>query len=471
MKRPSDQVLTVAQMQAAEQALIDAGTSVDELMQRAGKGAAGYVWRMAAGRSVTVLCGPGNNGGDGYVIAEALRGRGLVVRVVAPIEPRTGAAKRACQSFRGEIATSPGGVSGGLFVDCLFGSGLSRIVGDDLLDLIDALHASHALAVAVDVPSGVMADDGLCGDRLHGFDCTLALGAWKYAHFSGPAAGLCGALRLVDIGIGERESAKARLVPPPRLRAPHAFEHKYRRGLVGIVGGAMPGAALLAARAAMRAGAGYVKLFAEKTHPATPAGLVVDDEPLGDALGDERIDTLLVGPGLGRDATARERLATVLKAHRRTVLDADALHLLDHRLLDLAMADKLLVTPHEGELRKLCGNFGLEYGSRRMAAAALYQETGLTVLAKGADTTVHGDDIEHGGETGLFPLGPGWLATAGTGDVLAGIVAGRLAADRSLFEAAAQGVWLHHEAARISGPAFTADELAAAIPAACARFL
>ncbi len=187
--RKTDQVLTVAQMQAAEQALVDAGTSIDEMMQCAGRGAGEIVWRIAAGRKVTVLCGPGNNGGDGYVIARTLRSRGLVMNVVAPIAPKTDAAIAARLAWGTEpVRDARQSVRGDVLVDCLFGTGLGRPLDDDLSGLLRRLASSHAHAVAVDLPSGVDSDNGDClNPGLPRYDLTLALGAWKFAHWLMPA--------------------------------------------------------------------------------------------------------------------------------------------------------------------------------------------------------------------------------------------------------------------------------------------
>lgn len=457
----NDPVLTVAGMQAAEQGLVAAGASVDDLMQRAGRGAAEWVWRLAAGRPVTVLCGPGNNGGDGYVIAEVLRQWGLDVAVVAPVDTKTDAARNARALYRGAMAGE--GRRGAVLVDCLFGSGLTRPLSGELLNLLNRLSAHHQHCVAIDLPSGVESDSGaLLNEGLPRYDLTLALGAWKFAHWTMPAMARMGARRLVDIGVRETGS-KAALSARPRLDAPAADAHKYRRGLLAVVGGAMPGAALLAAKAAMHAGAGNVRLLADRSHPAAPAALVVDEKPLTEALDDARFDAVLVGPGLGRDEAARARLCAALDRGLPTVLDADALGLLERR----AFAEDTLVTPHEGELAKLCETFGISGGGKRAKAQALAEASGLTVLAKGPDTVLCAPD----GTMRLFAPGPSWLSTAGTGDVLAGIAASRMATGASAFEAAEQAVWLQHEAARIAGAAFTADELAHAVKAAYARFL
>jgi len=177
-----DQILTVAQMRAAEQALIDAGASVESLMDLAGRGAADYVWRIAGGRSVTVLCGPGNNGGDGYVLAESLRQRGGAVSLVAPYEPATDAARAARAAYSGDVLPGSARPQGEILVDCLFGSGLSRPLTPEAFDLLTDLAATHMHRIAIDMPSGIDSDAGTPLNRgLPLFDCTLALGAWKYA--------------------------------------------------------------------------------------------------------------------------------------------------------------------------------------------------------------------------------------------------------------------------------------------------
>lgn len=464
--RASEQILTAAQMRDAEQALIAGGISVDELMQRAGQGAAEWVWRMATGGAVTVLCGPGNNGGDGYVIAETLRRRGLPVRVVAPLPPATDAARVARAAWRGEAAQDADDAHGAVLVDCLFGSGLSRPLSAEHSGLIARLAARHGKLVAVDLPSGVATDDGaLLGEVAH-CDLTVALGAWKPAHFLMPALARLGAVRLVEIGVEPMPGA-ARLCPAPRLAAPARDVHKYARGLLAVVGGAMPGACLLASRAAMHAGAGYVKLFAEAAPPSAPDALVVDRRNLAEALDDRRISALLVGPGLGRDGAARARLSAVLERRIPAVIDADALHLLDDDLLEGIDTARLLLTPHEGELNTLCQTFDITGTTKRGRAESLARRTGLTVLAKGPDTVLAAPDEP----ATFFPPAPSWLASAGTGDVLAGIAASRLATGASPAEAARQAAWLHAEAARIAGPALIADDLAAAVRTAYARFL
>lgn len=459
MLRSRDQILSAAQMRAAEEALIADDISVDELMQRAGRGAAEWVWRLAAGRPVTVLCGPGNNGGDGYVIAEALRERGGEVALIVAAEPATEAARTARALFKGSVLDSGIEPRGAVLVDCLFGTGLTRPLSGEHLALLSQLAATHAHRIAIDLPSGIASDSGLMlNPGLPSYDLTVALGAWKFAHCLMPACASMGALRLVPIGCAPREGA-AELVGRPTLIPPAPHAHKYTRGLLAVVGGAMPGAALLAVRAAQHAGAGYVKLFADAELADAPADLVVETGPLFEVLTDDRNTAILVGPGLGRNAKARDRLATALADPVPVLLDADALILLGARQM-AERAAPTVATPHEGELRALERIFDCEGGgSKPDRAAALALASGMVIVAKGPDTVIAAPD----GRLACAPRGPVWLSTAGTGDVLAGTIASRLATGVDAFEAACEGVWLHSEAARICGPAFSAGQLAEAI--------
>lgn len=459
-----NQILSADQMRAAEQALFDAGTTVSELMEIAAGGAAEWIRRIAAGRSVTVLCGPGNNGGDGYVIARRLREAGNAVRVIAPVAPKTDAAKEASEQWGGEVLTSNGSTRGDVFVDCLFGSGLSRPLSGEHSLLLRDLAAHHALSIAVDVPSGIASDTGaLLNEKLPQFDVTLALGAWKFAHWMLPGRERMGRMKLVPIGTDPVEGA-AQLVGRPALCAPATDSHKYKRGLAAIVGGAMPGAATLSAMAAQRAGAGYVKLLAEG-HMSLDPGLVCDGGPLEEAIADKRISAVLVGPGLGRDEMAGRKLATALSARAPKLLDADALVLLRP---DMVVSDHtILATPHDGELDALCRSFSVLAEGRRDRAIALARTSGMVVLAKGPDSVIAAPD----GRLAIAPPAPSWLSVAGSGDVLAGIAVSRMATGLAPFEAASEAVWLHGEAARHCGPAFTAEELARTVQTALERCL
>lgn len=457
------QVLTVAQMRAAEEALMAGDETVDSLMQVAGRGAAEWVWRVAAGRPVTVLCGPGNNGGDGYVIAETLRQRGLAVTVVASMVPKTEAAQRARAAFGGDLADSG---KGGVFVDCLFGSGLTRPLGAEVAGFLRELARHHHSRIAIDLPSGVESDSGaLLDEESPRYDLTVALGAWKFAHWLMPAMARMGERRLVPIGVGAVEGA-ATLLARPHFAAPAADAHKYTRGLVLVVGGGMAGASMLACEGALRAGAGAVRLSSTHPHPSVAPDVILKDQPLEELLADRRTNAVLIGPGLGLNEKARERLASVLAAGLPAVVDADALTLLEPELLKNRSAP-LILTPHTGEMERLVKNFAIAGAGKIERARALAAATQAVIIAKGPDTVIAAQD----GRLVLAPSPSSWLAVAGTGDVLAGAAASRLAAIHDPFEAARQAVWLHGEAARQAGPAFLASDLAKAVSRAYAAAL
>lgn len=449
------QVFDVAAMRAAEAALIAAGTSVEALMEQAGRAVGEWARRLGAGRAVTVLCGPGNNGGDGYVAARHLMEQGVPVTVVAAREAATPAARNASALYLGPVVGPEALPKGEVLVDCLFGSGLTRPLSDDLFFLLTALAETHPLRLAVDLPSGIEADNGAClNPGLPTFDLTIALGAWKHAHWTMPAAPLMGALRLVDIGVAAVPGA-AQLLGKPQITPPAHDAHKYRRGLLAVVAGAMPGAALLASEAAQRAGAGYVKLLAPTRPKGLPPALVCETGDLT-ALIDPRVAAVLVGPGLGRDAAASARLVAVLEQDHPVVIDADALMLLHP---DMPGTAPRVLTPHEGEMAALEAAHGLPgTGLRRERAKALAEASGAIVLLKGPDSLI----AAPGGAITLAPRAPTWLSVAGSGDVLAGMIASRLAVHGDAELAACEGLWLHGEAARLAGPAFTAGDLAAA---------
>ncbi len=245
--------------------------------------------------------------------------------------------------------------------------------------------------------------------------------------------------------------------------APGLDAHKYIRGLAAIVGGAMPGAAMLSAEAAMRGGAGYVKLFAKDGQHSPNPGLVIDGSPLDDALSDPRISAMLIGPGLGQSADAERRLAQVLAANRPCVLDADALHIIKPDMIPDGLA--VLATPHDGELATLCRKFSVLAETRKDRAVALSKVSNMVVVAKGPDTVIASPDER----LAIVPPAPSWLSVAGSGDVLAGIAVSRMAGGADPFTAACEAAWLHGEAARICGAAFTPLDLARCVSAAIAR--
>jgi hydroxyethylthiazole kinase-like uncharacterized protein yjeF len=317
-----------------------------------------------------------------------------------------------------------------------------------------ALAAAARLTIAVDLPSGVATDDGGVLSPVPDFDLTLALGAVKPSHLLQPSARTCGNVRLVEIGV-EADSA-AHVLAKPSLPTPGPDSYKYTRGMVAVIGGAMRGAALLAATAAMRAGAGYVALLdGDGQGPHALVHRALADQPLDD----KRIGALLIGPGLGRDDGAAAKLKRALASDRPLVIDGDALHLLDDRF-DALRERKApaILTPHQGEFAAL---FGEGEGSKLDRARAAAAKANAVIVYKGPDTVIAAPD----GRARLAGDANDWLSTAGTGDVLAGAIAATLAAGLEPLEAAAAGVWLHGEAARRLGAAFIADDLANALTA------
>lgn len=455
-------ILTAAEMKRAEQRLIDSGISVDELMRRAGQGAAQMIWRIAADMPTLVLCGPGNNGGDGYVIAQWLRDKGVDVRVAAPLDPATEAARLAESLWQGETVLLEDAQPAAQFVDCLFGTGLTRAIGDDWFSHFSRLFTGAKRRVAIDLPSGVESDHGTLLNDIPAFDMTIALGAYKPSHYLEPARSKMGHLVGIDIGI--TADSDLQILPKPQISAPTSQDHKYSRGLVAVVAGAMPGAAQLTAMAAQKSGAGYVKIFAASGFPSPHPSIVVetvkDSADLQQKLSDQRISAIIAGPGLGRDDRARELLDAALAAGAPLVIDADALTVAGTGFAALVKKRDAgtIATPHTGEFASLTGQAPQHKieDSRKLA-----EQAGCSILLKGSDTVIASPD----GEVSLSAQNCPWLSTAGTGDILAGIIASRLATGLTAYKAGCEGQWLHSRAAQRAGPAFTPEMLVDQIPA------
>src|SRR5215210_8151445 len=288
-------ILTANAMRAAEHAAIEAGTSVEQLMERAGAALAEAVYRFAGPLPALVLCGPGNNGGDGYVAARHLKARGVEVRVAALSEPKSEAAQRARSQWDGEVkALSPDTKGAPLLIDGLFGTGLTRGLDDAASLRLSELTHEAVVAIACDLPSGVETDSGALLNPLDAFDLTVTFGALKPAHRLHPAMHKCGRVVLADIGI--EASSQWHEFGQPQLPALDPGGHKYSRGLVHALAGKMPGAIALAATAAARAGAGYVRVSTSRLIEGLPSGIVQVDTA---EVNDPRIGCLLVGPGMG----------------------------------------------------------------------------------------------------------------------------------------------------------------------------
>jgi hydroxyethylthiazole kinase-like uncharacterized protein yjeF len=449
MSRP---ILTTEQMRAAEQAAIDAGTKVEELMELAGAALAKAVYRFAGPLPALILTGPGNNGCDGYVAARHLADRGVKVRVAALAEPKSDSVKWAGSRWSGAVEVlSDGTAPEPLVIDALFGTGLKRGLEKAVTEQFFRLCDAAMLKVACDVPTGVETNTGAELNDVPHFDLTVTFGALKPAHRLHPAMHKCGRVVLADIGI--KAETQWHEIAPPQLPPLDPGGHKYDRGLVHALAGTMPGAIALSATAAARAGSGYVRVSTSRQIDGLPSAIVqIDSAPVND----KRIGCLLVGPGLG---DLQQVLTLALTSVAPKVIDADAItHLGDPGRLK---GQDAIITPHDGEFRKLFGDLP---GSKPQRALEAARRSGAVVVYKGPDTLVASPD----GRLGFAPPAPAWLATAGTGDVLAGITAAMRARGLAPFEAACAAVWLHGRAAEIAGPQMIADDLAAAIPHALA---
>jgi ADP-dependent NAD(P)H-hydrate dehydratase / NAD(P)H-hydrate epimerase len=439
-------------MRSAEEEAIAAGTSVDMLMERAGLAAAEAIWRFAGPIPALVLCGPGNNGGDGYVVARALRDRGVQIRVAALAEPKTEVASRARQGWAGEICSLDSAQPAPLLIDALFGTGLGRPLDPAIVARLSELASAARVRVAIDLPSGVATDDGAILSPVPDFDLTVTFQTLKPSHLLQPAGRHMGRIVVADIGI-HAESGLG-LVSRPRLVRPGPDDHKYRRGFVALVAGDMPGAAALAASAALRSGAGYVSLAAPSFVDGVPNAIVQGGRSAGDLLGDDRVGAVVIGPGLGRSTGAGSLLDQALHSARPLVLDADALVLLAERGIDALsrLAHTPILTPHQGEFDRIFPSITGSKVDRARAAAAKSQ---AVIVFKGADSVVAAPD----GRAAIAGPAPAWLATAGTGDVLTGIIAAFRSAGMDAFDAACAAVWIHGRAAELSGPLMIADDL------------
>jgi hydroxyethylthiazole kinase-like uncharacterized protein yjeF len=372
--------------------------------------------------------------------------------VAALSEPKSDAAESARSQWSGaveelnaETATAP------LIIDALFGTGLKRGLEDSAVKQLFRMHETAIVRASCDVPSGVDSDTGEELSDVPAFDLTVTFGALKPAHRLFPAMEKCGRVVLADIGIepGDEWHEIAR----PELPPLDPGGHKYSRGLVHALAGKMPGAIALAAKTAARAGAGYVRVSTSRPIEGLPSSVVQVDTA---DVNDERIGCLLVGPGMG---DIPQVLTLALTSRAPKVIDADAVtHLGDPERL---VGQDAIVTPHDGEFRKLFRDIGGSKAERALEAA---RRSGAVVVYKGPDTLVASGD----GRLAFAPPSPAWLASAGTGDVLSGVIAAIRARGMPAFEAACAAVWLHGRAAEFAGPQMIADDLADAIPAAIA---
>jgi hydroxyethylthiazole kinase-like uncharacterized protein yjeF len=481
---PDGILLPPAAMAAVDRAAIASGRPGPWLMENAGRAVARAITARFPPQPALVLCGPGNNGGDGWVVARLLQRAGWPVRLASLVARKSlrGDAAWAAASWSGPVEPlTPAALEGAaLVVDALFGAGLARPLDGVALAVIEPLAGSTLPVVAVDVPSGVDGATGAVLGAAAAARLTVTFCRLKPGHLLLPGRLRCGETVLADIGIPDAVVAQhdqgLRANDPllwrPLLPRRTPEGHKYRFGHALVVGGPREttGAARLAAGAALRVGAGLVSIACAPEALATYAAHltavmtkpVADAAALGRLLADSRYTALLIGPGAGVGAATREQVAAVLAAGRPTLLDADALTSFAAQRSDLlgSLRPDCVLTPHDGEFARL---FDLE-GDRLTRARAASAACGAVVLLKGGDTVVAAPD----GRAAIQPSAPPSLATAGSGDVLGGIVLGLMAQRLPAFEAAAAGVWLHAAAASRAGPCLIAEDLADWLPAALA---
>jgi hydroxyethylthiazole kinase-like uncharacterized protein yjeF len=570
-------IMTSAQMSAVERAAIESGEVTGlELMEQAGQGVVDAIYEhwsdielvnyrtggsnsgltLKNSRWAVILCGPGNNGGDGYVVARLLRGMGWAVSVLALGDPQKlppdalsnykrwqeiGSVSDLSRETFKDISNPSDGDGPDLYIDALFGTGIKRpITGVARQVLADLARqpetGAAARIVSIDAPSGLCLDSGrlLGHDGGYGTDTarfaglTVAFDSPKLGHFLADGPALCGRLVVKDIGLGnwrhrilDREAvmlldrprdARASVANPAAVALPEKSNHQnsrrqahkfsYGHALVLSGGSGQTGAARLAARGALRIGAGLVTLavppeaMTEVAQQVTAVMVrkIRDADDLSDLLHDRRLTALCLGPGLGLTDHCAALVRAALQAKRATVLDADALTLLarDAGLRDL-LHESCVLTPHAGEFSRLFpslyerwvnshpynadpGLAGVSNDSQtpeKMTGPAFSkvdavreaaQQVGCTILLKGQDTVIAVPSGEIGIHASVYERAAPWLATAGSGDVLAGFITGLLAMGRSEFGAAATGAWMHAEAARSFGPGLVAEDLPEQVP-------
>lgn len=490
------ELLTVAQMGQADALAIASGTPGTALMEQAGLRVYEAICARWSPRPTVVLCGPGNNGGDGWVVARLLQQAGWPVTLcsLVPREQLRGDAGLASALWSGPVlpVTASALDDAALVVDALFGAGLARALEGAAAAVLAYARQRALPVVAVDVPSGVWGDTGAVTGAV---PCALTVTFFraKPGHLLMPARDVCGELVVADIGIPEaviaQLGARCWENQPALWRAQwptvSAAGHKYHRGHAVVWGGArMTGAPRLAARAAARIGAGLTTVCVPETAWSVYAAALdcimvhgVGGElaaGLAALLSDARHRAVLVGPGAlgGHDAAGvRSLVFAALVSGRAVVLDADALTVFQaepealRNAIAVHPARPVVLTPHEGEFARLLGNVlapELDKVSRARAAAAW---SGATVLLKGPDTVVASPD----GRVSINRHAPAALATAGAGDVLAGLILGLLAQGMPAWEAASAAVWVHGDAAHAFGPGLIADDLPEGVPGVMRR--
>jgi len=471
----SARLLTTAEMAASDRGAIAAGTSGVELMEAAGWQVARLVRQHYRPRKTVVLCGPGNNGGDGFVAARLLARWGwpVTVGLLGEISALRGDAAAMAALWDGPAHPVCEDLLRGnpLVIDALFGAGLTRPLDGVALAIIERIGELSLSVVAVDLPSGVNGDTGQVMGAAPRAELTVTFAAAKPGHFLLPGRDLRGRLEVCEIGVAPITSVTWHNIPAlwnHRLPRPQAEGHKFDRGHLLVAGGAdMTGAARLAARAGRRAGAGLATLVvptgtAEVYQQDAPGTMVRALTSWPDLLADARVTAAVIGPGLGVGEGTRRLVLQALAASKACVLDADALTSFAGNPLTLWCAHgSPVLTPHDGEFARLFRHTGDRLSRARAAA----RESGAVIVLKGSDTVVAAPD----GRAAIAGNAPPDLATGGAGDVLAGLIGGLLAQGMPHFEAACAAVWMHGEAASFFGPGLVAEDLIDYLPRILAK--
>lgn len=485
------EILTVSEMTSADQAAIAGGTSGFSLMRRAGQAVALAAEAMAERGRILVVAGRGNNGGDGFIAAAELAAKGRDVSVILLCDPATlkGDAALAAAEWKGEVLSCDPAALGrpNLIIDALFGAGLNRPVKGDPYAMIEAMNASGVPILSVDLPSGINGDTGEVMGIAVEASATVTFFRRKPGHLLLPGRAYGGEIDVADIGI---EPDVLDAIAPKTLEnvpdlwadifpSPQADGHKYARGHAVVVSGDMvsTGAARLAARAALRAGAGLVTVASKRDALAVNAAALTavmvreaeTPQQFAELLADKRLNACVIGPAAGIGERTRDMVRAALSARRAVVLDADALTSFaddpETLFAEIKNQDNLQVvlTPHDGEFGRLFNRFHSTYphASKLERARLAAVQSGAVVLLKGADTVVAGPD----GRAAITANAPPWLATAGSGDVLAGIIGGMLAQGVPAFDAACIAAWMHGEAGHEFGPGLIAEDLPEVLPA------
>ncbi len=465
-------------MSAADRAAIAAGTPGEVLMERAGQAVADAIVQRFRPQPTLVLCGPGNNGGDGYVVARLLKTRGWPVEVRALAPPTTADAQAMAGRWDGVTRPLEGALDAGLLVDALFGAGLSKPLGGEAARAAQIMASRPETVVAIDTPSGLPGDTGQPLGPVVCAVLTVTFHARKPAHVLEPGRHLCGEVLVADIGLGATPAKLTENGPDLWLRDfpwPSAASHKHARGRLIVISGEAwsTGAARLAARAGLRIGAGLVTIYAGQDALAPNAAHLEavmlkpfdTDAELEQAA--DAADAAIIGPAAGVTETTLLNVLALARTGAALVIDADAITVFrddPEELFSVLDRDDVL-TPHPGEFERLFP--GLLKGSpeRITAARRAAEKAGAVVLLKGPDTVVASPD----GRTAVNVNGSPWLATAGSGDVLAGFIGGLVSQGMDSFQAACAAAWIHAEAAELHGPGLISEDLPGLAPAVLRR--